>query len=225
VRASPASSEGSLSYYGGGASYRSSIARFDADVMQTSAGTSGALQAKGAVAAMSGGIFLANRIDDSFAVVDVGAAGVDVLYENRPAGRTNAQGQMLLPNLRSYQANKIAIDPRTLPLNAEAPVVQDTVAPADRSGVVVHFGVNTEVGAAVLILARRDGSFVPPGTGLTIEGSKEAFEVGYDGRAYLTGLAPKNTVVVDDPAGQCGVSFPFAAKEDSQVVIGPLTCQ
>jgi outer membrane usher protein len=49
--------------------------------------------------------------------------------------------------------------------------------------------------------------------------------VGYDGRAYLTGLAPTNRVVVDDPAGQCGVSFPFAAKEDSQVVIEPLTCQ
>ncbi|MBI3275292.1 MAG: fimbrial biogenesis outer membrane usher protein, partial [Methylocystis sp.] len=205
--------------------YRSSIARFDADVQQSGGGVGGSVQAEGAVAVAGGGVFLANRIDDSFAVVDVGAPDVDVLYENRPAGKTNARGQILLPGLRSYQTNKIAIDPAGLPLNAEAPVVQDVVAPADRSGVVVRFGVKTEAGAAVLILARRDGAFIPAGTSATLEGSSEPFMVGYDGRAYVTGLGAANAIVVDDPAGPCRVSFPFTSKKDSQVVIGPLTCQ
>jgi outer membrane usher protein len=218
-------SEGSATYYAGGASYRSSAARFDADVLQTGAGTSGSVQAEGAVAAMGGGVFLANRINDAFAVVDAGAPNVDVLYENRPAGKTDAQGRILLPSLRSYQANKITIDPQGLPLNAEAPDVQHVVAPADRSGVVVRFGVKTEVSAAVLILTRRDGSFIPAGTSATLAGSSEAFVVGYDGRAYVTGLGAANTVAVDDPAGQCRASFPFAPKRDAQVVIGPLRCQ
>jgi outer membrane usher protein len=183
------------------------------------------VQAEGAVAAIGGGVFLANRINDAFAVGDVGAPNVDVLYENRPAGKTDGQGRILIPSLRSYQTNKIAIDPRGLPLDAEAPVVQDVVAPADRSGVVVRFGVKTEVSAAVLILARANGTFIPAGTGATLAGSTETFVVGYDGRAYVTGLGPTNTVVVDDSAGQCRASFAFAPKKDSQVVIGPLTCQ
>jgi outer membrane usher protein len=212
-------------YYGGGASYRSSVARIDVDALRTRGGTSGAVQAEGSVAALDDGIFLTNRINDAFAVVDVGAPNVDVSYENRPVGKTDAQGKILLTELRSYQTNKIAIDPQGLPLNAEAPVVQEVVAPADRSGLVVRFGVKTEVGAAVLILARRDGGFVPPGTSAKLGGSKESFVVGYDGRAYMTGLGPTNTVVVDDPAGQCRSSFSFTPKKDGQVVIGPLTCQ
>ena len=218
-------SEGSATYYTGGASYRSTLARFDADVVQSQGGTSGMVQAEGAVAAIGGGVFLANRIDDAFAVVDAGAPNVDVLYENRPAGKTDGQGRILIPSLRSYQTNKIAIDPRGLPLDAEAPVVHDVVAPADRSGVVVRFGVKTETNAAVLILSHRDGTFVPPGTGGSLEASNQPFVVGYDGRAYLTGLGPTNTVVVDDSHGPCRASFAFAPKKDSQVVVGPLTCQ
>jgi len=218
-------SEGSATYYAGGASYRSTLARFDADVVQSRGGTSGMVQAEGAVAALGGGVFLANRINDAFAVVDAGVPNVDVLYENRPAGKTDGQGRILIPSLRSYQTNKIAIDPRGLPLDAEAPVVQDVVAPADRSGVVVRFGVKTETNAAVLILSRRDGSFIPAGTSATLAGSSEPFVVGYDGRAYVTGLAAANAIVVEDPAGQCRASFAFAPKKDSQVVIGPLTCQ
>jgi outer membrane usher protein len=99
------------------------------------------------------------------------------------------------------------------------------VAPADRSGVVVRFGVKTETNAAVLILSRRDGSFIPAGTSATLAGSSEPFVVGYDGRAYVTGLGAANAIVVDDPAGQCRAAFPFAPQKDSRVVIGPLTCQ
>ena len=46
-------------------------------------------------------------------------------------------------------------------LNAEAPVVQTLVAPADRSGVIVNFGVTADVASAVLILTARDGRVVP----------------------------------------------------------------
>jgi len=48
---------------------------------------------------------------------------------------------------------------------------------------------------------------------------------GYDGRAYVEGLGATNTVVVAAPTGECRATFPFAAKDNSQVVIGPLACQ
>ena len=218
-------SEGSTPNRSAAASYRSSVGQIDGYVQQGAGSAGASVQAQGAIAAMGGGVFLSNRVDDAFAVVDVGAPGVDVLYENRLAGKTNAQGQFLIPSLRSYQRNKISIDPRDLPVDAEAPVTQDVVAPADRNGVVVAFGVKTDVKAAVVILTGKDGKFIAPGSRARLDGTEEPFVVGYDGRAYLKGLGATNTVVVGEGEEECRASFPFTPKKNSQVVIGPVVCQ
>jgi len=218
-------SEGSVPYRSAAGSYRSSVGQFDGYVQQAGGSMGGTAQVQGAVAVMGGGVFLSNRIDDAFAVVDAGAPNVDVLYENRPAGKTNAQGLLLIPSLRSYQKNQIAIDARDLPVDAEAPMTRDVVAPADRSGVVVGFGVRTDVKAAVVIVSDKNGQFVEPGSQGRLEGANEAFVVGYDGRAYVKGLGAANTIVVGDGANECRVSFPFTPQKNSQVVIGPVVCQ
>jgi outer membrane usher protein len=218
-------SEGSIPNRFAGGSYRSSVGQIDANVQQVGSTAAGSVQLQGAVATLGGGVFLSNRIDDAFAVVDAGAPGVDVLYENRPAGQTDRRGQLLIPNLRSYQRNTISIDPRGLPVDADAPVTQSVVAPADRSGVVVGFGVKTDVAAAVLILVGKDGKFLAPGSAGRLDGASETFVVGYDGRAFVQGLGATNTVVITEPAGECRATFPFAAKDNTQVAIGPLVCQ
>ena len=131
-------SEGAVAARSASGSYRSSVATVQGGVEQ-SQGTAlrGLAQVDGAVAAMGSGVFFANRIDDSFAVVDVGTPGVPVLYENRPVGETNSSGKLLVPNLRAYGSNKISIDPKGLGVNDEIETTEDVVAPADRSGVVV----------------------------------------------------------------------------------------
>jgi outer membrane usher protein len=217
--------EGSTPYHGVAASYRSSFAQFDAGVLQGGPNTNFSVQAQGAVAALGGGVFLANRIDDAFAVVNVGAPGVDVFYENRPVGSTDGDGRLLIPNLRSYQANSISIDARALPLDADAPVTHYLAVPADRSGVLVDFGVNTEVKAAVVILSDTTGKFIVPGVRGHLEGAKDAFLVGYDGRAYVKGLGAANTVVIDLGGSECRASFPFTSQKNTQIVIGPVVCQ
>lgn len=218
-------SQGSTPSRSAAASYRSSVGQFDGYVQQAGESAGASVQAQGAIAALGGGVFFSNRIDDSFAVVDAGAPGVDVLYENRLAGKTNAQGQLFIPSLRSYQRNKISIDPRDLPVDAEAPTTQNVVAPADRSGVVVDFGVKTDVKAAAVILTGKDGRFIAPGSHGRLEGTNEPFVVGYDGRTYIKGLGATNTVVVADGIGECRAAFPFTPQKNSQVVIGPVVCQ
>ena len=174
---------------------------------------------------MGGGSFFSQRIDDAFAVIDAGAPGVDVLYENRPAGKTDAQGKLLLPNLRSYQTNKVSIDARDLPVDADAPVTQNIVAPSDRAGVVVNFGIKTDTKAAVLILKHPNGRFVAAGSSGQLEGASEPFAVGYDGRAYVKGLGATNNIVVSHADGECRATFSYAPKENSQVVVGPVVCK
>jgi outer membrane usher protein len=218
-------SEGAIPVRLAGASYRSSIGQIEGNVQQVGNNASAWLQADGAVAMMGGGVFMANRINDAFAVVNAGAPNVEVLYENRPAGTTDAQGRLLIPNLRSYQSNNIAIDPRGLPLEADAPQTQSVVVPADRAGVVVDFGVRSEVRAAVVIFTGSEGSFLAPGSAGRLEGSGETFVVGYDGRAYIKGLEAANTVAIGESGSECRASFPFAFEKGQQAVIGPVVCR
>src|SRR5215510_7905298 len=205
--------------------YRSSVAEIQGNVWQRKGSAGGSVQLNGAVATMGGGVFASNRIEDSFAVVDTGTPGVDVLYENRPAGKTNSRGQVLVPTLRSYQPNKITIDPAGLPINADISETQVIVTPADRTGVLARFSVKTDVNSAVVVLSDPSGKVLPAGAAGWLEGSEEPFMVGYDGRAYVKGLGDANTVVVTLPAGECRASFRYAAQEDTQVVIGPVVCQ
>ena len=178
---------------------------------------------EGAVVTMGNGVFLANRIDDGFAVVDTGVAGVEVFHENRSIGFTDANGRALIPALRSYQKNKIAIDTRNLPVDADISTTQEVVAPADRSGVRVDFTVRTNTSAAVLLLTTPDGRPVPAGSQGKIEGG-EAFFVGYDGRAWVKGLASRNALSVSLAERECHASFAYSARQNEQVVI-PVVCE
>ena len=207
------------------ASYRSPFAEIGGSIQQNGRDIDLGLQASGAVAILGGGTFFSNRIDDAFAVVDAGAPGVHVLRENRVIGTTDAHGRLLIPSLESYNQNNISIDVRDLPINAGVPTVQRFVTPQARSGVFIDFGVKTNDDAAVVILRNSAGEFVPPGSVGRLEGGKEPFVVGYDGRTFVQGLQALNTVVIDASGGECRATFPFVADQDTQVVIGPLTCQ
>lgn len=204
-------------------SYRSSHGRADAAIGRSISGTTATAQFDGALATMGSGIFLADRIDDSFAVVETGLPGVGVLYENRPIGTTDAKGRLLVPGLRAYQRNKIDIDTTNLPIDADVTTTQDIIAPADRAGVRVNFQVRTNIDAAVLVLSDPDGQPLEVGSHATVNG-KQDFVIGYDGRAYVKGLAQKNIVVAQTAKGSCQASFGYTPKANQQVVV-PVVCR
>ena len=214
------------SYQSATVSYRSAYGRVEAGASQQRGTVLGTAELEGSFSTLGGGVYLANRIDDAFAVVDVGVPNVDVLYENRRIGKTNASGRLLVPELRAYQRNKIEIDPRGLPVDSDAPTTQDVIAPADRSGILVNFRVKTNVQAAVVILKDKAGKDLQAGLTGRLDGTAGNFVVGYDGRAYVNGLSRTNRVVVDLGGGaSCSAGFDFEARPNSQVTLGPLVCQ
>jgi outer membrane usher protein len=217
--------EGATPFRTADASYRSGYGTADVGVQQQTGSVAGTAQIDGSVAAMGGGIFVGERIHDSFAVVDAGAPGVTVLQDNRPIGVTNPWGKLLVPDLRSYQANKIAIDPSGLPGSAEADATQKLVVPANHAGVYVDFGVKKDVRGAIVILAAPDGKFLAPGSKGKLDGSDETFVVGYDGRAYIKHLNASNTIAADNGEKECRASFDFTPVAGKRLVIGPVTCQ
>jgi outer membrane usher protein len=211
-------------YRAAGGAYRSSIARLDASVEQVGGGGRLTGEMDGAVAVTGSGVFLANRVDDAFAIVDVGAPDVEVFHENRSVGKTGARGKILVPQLRSYQKNRIRIDPANLPVDAYIGRTDEIVVPAAKAGVNLDFGVNTQSSSAMIILHDPQGRALPAGTRGQREGASEPFIMGYDGRAYLRGLDSSNTVTIELPEGECRASFDYAPEPGLQVVIGPVQC-
>ncbi len=206
------------------AAYRGDYGKVEATAIQSRSGSAGTISQEGAVVAAGGGVFFANRIDDAFAIVDAGAPGLEVSYENRPVARTDASGKAIVPTLNAYQPNKISIDPRDLPLNASIATTQELLAPADRSGVLVNFGISTDVRSAVVILDGPAGQPLHAGLrGKTASG--RGFVVGYDGRAFIEGLEANNIAIVELASGECQAEFAYAPQGDGQVSIGPVVCQ
>lgn len=205
-------------------SYRSSYGTIQAGVSETGSNTSAALELRGSITTMDGGIFLSNWIDDGFAVVNVGVPGVAVLHENRPAGVTDSQGMLLLPALRAYQRNKIEVDPVNLPVDAEIESTREVAVPADRGGALVQFRVRSDSSSALVTFVRADGSFVPAGARGRIDNGDE-FVVGYDGQAFIRNLGESNRASIGTLAGLCRATFAFAARPGEQVRIAPVACR
>jgi outer membrane usher protein len=138
----------------------------------------------GAFTLLDGELSPARSVTGSFAVVDVGdLADVPVYLENQPVTRTNSRGRALLPELRPYEANRVGIDPRDLPLETRVIARELMIAPPYRSGVVARFPVE-RIRSGSFRLRRADGSPVPAGAWVEFNG--ERFPVVLDGFVYVT---------------------------------------
>jgi outer membrane usher protein len=126
-----------------------------------------------------------------------------VTSQNRPIGRSNARGLVVVPNLVPNEPNRIAVDPTQLPIDAQVARTERTVTPLPRSGVSVDLGVTS--GAKMLALTLVDASGVPLGAGFSghNETTGEDFVVGYDGAVYLENAAAENALTVTVGEGSC----------------------
>lgn len=208
------------------ASYRLSSTRLDAGIDVQGDRYRATARMEGAIVLAGGGLFASNRIDDAFAIVQAGAPGLEVEYENRRAGYTDRNGKLLIPRLRSYQENRISIDPSPLPLDAIVNNTREMVVPADRSGVVVRFDVDLNADAALVTFRDPAGDPIEMGATGQIGGRSDPFIVGYDGQALVKGLTAHNRITIKRRDGAvCIADLTYAPGQGSQVSIPDAMCQ
>lgn len=206
-------------------SYRSSIGRAEAGVEKFNDSVRGTAQFEGAIIVAGGGAFLANRVSDAFSVVDVGAPDVEVFYENRPIGKTNKRGKLLVSDLRSYEDNAISIDPSNLPLDASVSTTRQVVRPSDRSGAVVDFNVSADTRPALITIRNEAGDYIQTGASAQLN-DDETTIVGYDGQVYAENIAETNTLIVRQSNGEnCTVTFTAPAKANERTTIPDAVCR
>jgi outer membrane usher protein len=181
--------------------------------------------ASGSVAMVDGQAFAARRLTQSFATVKVGHfADVRVYADNQLVGRTEANGIAIVPQLRPFESNPIRIELADLPMDAQVASDRLAARPGRRSGLAIDFGA-ARVRNAVLTLRLPDGTPLPAGAEVHVEGIDESFVVAPGGEVYLTGLKAHNRVDVRRGEISCGFDFALPETSDPQPRLGSFTCE
>jgi len=207
------------------AQYKSHFALLTAGIDVNGGRTTARMESQGALSLVDGSLFPSNTIYDSFAIVDTGlTAHVHVLQENRDIGSTNSAGRLLVPDMRSFDVNHLAIEPTDIPLDATVAATSREVRPQDHSGVIIKFPMKVSHGA-LLRLVDELGVPVPVGSTAKLRGSSVIVPIGYDGDAYVLDLNPHNDMDISQPDGRhCAVAFDYKPMGGEIPSIGPLRC-
>jgi outer membrane usher protein len=177
----------------------------------------------GGLGALGGHVFASRKLSRSFAVVETGAEDIELLVNNRVAGRTDAAGVAVLPYLQPYQRNAVQVDATNVPLDVDVRSGEFVAAPYYRSGVLIPLDVR-RARSAVVALRQADGAPVPSGAIVRLADGTEA-PVGKHGQAYLIGLAAgDNAIEVRWNGTRCAISFALPADAGVQPQLGPFTC-
>lgn len=188
-------------------------------------GTATRLTASGGIGTIGGHVFLSRSISDSFAVVRVADfPNVRVLHDNQPAARTDAGGYAVLPRLRAYDRNPIAVEQTDLPFDARIAALSLQAVPYFRSGVFVDFPVR-RVRAATFRVVLEDGTELPSGALARIAGKDEQFPVALRGEAYVEGLEPTSRVVITWRGQSCELDVSYPPTTDPLPDLGTFLCK
>ena len=206
--------EGQQSYQRAELLNRNRISDVNALFENNAAGQFGRFGATGALAWMPGSLQAGRRITDSYALVDIGYPNVAVFQENRPVGRTDDDGYLMVNNLRAYQQNKLRIDPLDLPLDVSLSDPERLVVPARESGVRVNFDLerNRE---GLLALKNQNGQWLPLGSRLVLP-SGEQRVIGHDGQVLVSADLAGQTLEILSEAYRCALSLPKTIQPDQQ---------
>jgi outer membrane usher protein len=205
--------------------YKSPVGLFSAGVDSSAAETTGRVEAQGALSLVDRSLFPSNLIFDSFAIVDTNPLRhVNVLQENRDVGSTGSSGRLLVPDMRPFELNHLAIASADLPADVSIRTAAREVRPQDRSGVIVRFPIKVSHGALVRLV---DESGIPllPGSSARLRATGVTVPIGYDGEAYVEDLGPSNELTIELPGGRhCTVVFEYRPIPGDIPTIGPLRC-
>lgn len=201
---------------------------YDFDAQRVLGETQESASATGSIAWLAHQFFPTRTIDGSFAVVSVGGEpGVRVYEDHQVVGRTDARGQILVPDLRPYEDNQIGIEQADLPLDAQISTVQKNAVPYFHSGTLVRFAVVHPHGA-LITLELEGGTDLPAGSLVRIVGHGEEYPSALHGEVYVTDFSTPAVLHASWPGGTCEATLPKDVRlppDDPLPQLGPYVCR
>lgn len=139
------------------------------------------------------GVTLAQSLGD--ASILVRAPETEGLGVNRGnAIYTDWRGYSIVPYASAFQRNRVAINPQTLPADAEIQDPVQEVIPTEGAMVVANF--SSRLGQRMLLTLTHAGKDIPFGAVVTSDDGQFSTLVGQHGQAYLSGTQANQTWLV-----------------------------
>jgi len=201
------------------AQYQTGFGRYEAQVDQLNAMTTGAVRAAGGIVVAGDRVFATRPVEEAYALVRVGVPGVTTYLENQVVGVTDDQGDLLVPSLLARYSNRLSIRAADIPMDYEVGKVEQLVAPFRKGGMVVRFDV-TPIRAVVGRLQLAAGAPAAPGGGELVvvqDGTQLRAATSGDGRFFLEGARPGTHVAeVTWRGGTCRATLSIAERAGVQ---------
>jgi len=144
-------------------------------------------------------------------------------------GRTDSDGEILIPDLLSYQNNKVGLDIGDLPLDYQVPAKETSLVPRFRSGVFHDFRVKRFKAVTGQVIASKAGKEIVLRLGrltLTAAGEERSCPTGFNGEFYLENLPAGRHIaalLVQGERYRCPIDVPES--EDLLVETGEVICE
>jgi outer membrane usher protein len=182
-------------------------------------------EVSGGLAWVDNDIYASQRLYDSFAVVSVGEfPDVGVYADHRLITHTNAHGRALVPGLRAYQPNLLAIEQADLPFDARIDALQIYAKPPSRSGLLLRFPVQLEHSAQLTIVLD-DGCALPATASVVLEESQAPVPLGLDGKVLLSDVAPGDLILrVQWRSDECRIAIRIPTEIPPGLDLGTHLC-
>ena len=214
----------------GQVAYQGPFGLYQVNVQHTGAETTTFENVSGGLVYIDGQVFPTRAVDGSYVLANIpGVKGATVDLYNNPVGKTDAQGQFLVPNLLPYYANQVSIDPNTIPLNYDIRSTSFDVAPPYRGGAIVIFPIQriqAVEGQMRVIVAGKAVALAGDLVTVTANGKHYTSPLGTDGSFYFENLpAGRHKADVLYAGGTCDFAVTVPQSRKTVIRLGRLTCR
>ncbi len=209
------------------ASLSAAVRRVEARGLEPVTGTD--VRLAGSVVGIGGRAFLARPVAQSFALAEVpGVAGVRIYHNSQLVGRTDGEGQLLVPALGGYGVNQLSLDDRDVPIDRELKQVRQEVVPRDFVGTRASFETKRVSALGGILVASIGGQPLPVASAeLVLRGGKgdAAGISGPDGDFYFDDLEPgRYEIEALNRKVRCRASVTLAEGRGPFVDLGRVSC-
>ncbi len=211
--------------------YQALFGRYSVDAISERGANHVTAEAAGGLALVPGvGLFPTLPVQDGFAVIRVaGVKHVRGYVNNQELGRTDRNGNLLVPNLISYYGNHLSIAQEDVPIQYGLEVTDMTLAPPARGAAIADFALTIpHYYRGHAIIDEHGTQLVPKYGDVRVTGRKGEISspIGEEGEFELEGIeAGKRTFAIDYTGGTCELTLDIGDSDDTVIDLGVLTCK
>ncbi len=214
----------------GGLQYQNRYGLYEANYHRREDIDSYRFSASGGIGYIGKSIFFSRPINDSFAKVTVDRLkGVRVYYYGNEVGRTDRNGNLIIPNLHSFDNNKISIENRDIPIYYNVPSFTKYIVPSYRSGSLVRFDTHKIQGITGTVYLTDEGVKVPIESAVIfvqVEGRPVEGLIGMDGEFYLENIpAGEYTAEITYIGKKCEFDIIIPESDEMFIDLGEQICE